>query len=165
MIKKFKWQLLFSSIVILLPIAFGLIFWNSLPEQLTTHWGLDGQANGWMTKGTTICVLPLILLAFHWLCFWASTKLPGTENQNPKILNMVLWIIPIVSLAANGTIYAVGFGEKINPIFFIFPLLGIMAIVIGNYLPKCKRSISTGIKVSWALQNEENWYATHRFGG
>ena len=165
MIKKFKWQLLFSSIVILLPIAFGLIFWENLPEQLTTHWGLDGVADGWMTKGATVCVLPLILLAFHWLCFWASTKLPGTENQNPKILNMVLWIIPIVSLMANGTIYAVGFGEKINPIFLIFPILGVLAIVLGNYLPKCKRSISTGIKVKWALQNEENWYATHRFGG
>ena len=165
MFKKNKWHLLLSSIVILLPIAFGFIFWDSLPEELTTHWGLDGTADGWMTKGATVCILPLILLAFHWLCFWASTKLPGTENQNPKILSMVLWIIPIVSLAANGTIYAVAFGKEINPIFFVFPLLGIMAIVIGNYLPKCKRSITTGIKVSWALQNEENWYATHRFGG
>ena len=165
MFKKNKWNLLFSSIVILLPILFGIIFWDSLPEELTTHWGADGQANGWMTKGATIFILPLILLAFHWLCFLASTKLPGTENQNPKVLSMVLWIIPVVSLAANGTIYAVAFGKEINPIFFVFPLLGIMAIVIGNYLPKCKRSITTGIKVKWALQNEENWYATHRFGG
>ena len=165
MIKKYKWHLLLSSIVILLPIAFGLILWDSLPEQLTTHWGMDGQADGWMTKGSTIFMLPLILLVFHWLCFWVSTKLPGTENQNPKILNIVLWIVPFVSLAANGTIYAVAYGKEINPIFFIFPLLGIMAIVLGNYLPKCKRSISTGIKVKWALQNEENWYATHRFGG
>lgn len=165
MFKKNKWNLLFSSIVILLPVLFGLIFWDSLPEELTTHWGADGQANGWMTKSATIFILPLILLVFHWLCFLASTKLPGTENQNPKVLSMVLWIIPIVSLAANGTIYAVAFGKEINPIFFIFPLLGIMAILIGNYLPKCKRSITTGIKVKWALQNEENWYATHRFGG
>ena len=165
MFKKNKWNLLFSSIVILLPILFGLIFWDSLPEELTTHWGADGQADGWMTKGATIFILPAILLVFHWLCFLASTKLPGTENQNPKVLGMVLWIIPIISLAANGTIYAVAFGKEISPVFLIFPLLGIMAIVIGNYLPKCKRSISTGIKVKWALQNQENWYATHRFGG
>ncbi len=165
MIKKNKWKLLFSSIVILLPIVFGLIFWNSLPEELTTHWGADGQANGWMTKGATIFILPLILLAFHWLCFLASIKLPGGNDQNPKLLGIVLWIIPIISLAANGTIYAVAFGKEINPVFFVFPLLGILFIVIGNYLPKSKRNIATGIKVKWALQNEENWYATHRFGG
>lgn len=165
MIKKNKWTLLFSSIVILLPIVFGLIFWNRLPEELTTHWGADGQANGWMTKGATIFILPLILLAFHWLCFLASTKLPGGNDQNPKLLGIVLWIIPIISLAANGTIYAVAFGKEINPVFFVFPLLGILFIVIGNYLPKSKRNIASGIKVKWALQNEENWYATHRFGG
>ena len=165
MIKKNKWNLLFSSIVILLPILFGLIFWDSLPEELTTHWGADGQANGWMTKSATIFILPLILLAIHWLCFLASTKLPGGNDQNPKLLNIVLWIIPIISLTANGTIYAVGFGQEINPVFFVFPLIGILFIVIGNYLPKCKRNIAAGIKIKWTLQNEENWYATHRFGG
>ena len=165
MIKKNKWNLLFSSIVILLPIAFGLIFWNSLPEELTTHWGAGGQADGWMTKGATIFILPLILLAIHWLCFLASCKLPGGSDQNPKLLKLVLWIIPIISLAANGTIYAVAFGKEINPVFFIFPLMGILFIAIGNYLPKCKRNIAAGIKVKWALQNEENWYATHRFSG
>lgn len=165
MIKKNKWNLLFSSIVILLPIVFGLIFWNKLPEELTTHWGVDGQANGWMTKGATILILPLILLAVQWLCFLLSTKLPGGNDQNPKLLGIVLWIIPIISLAANGTIYAVAFGKEINPVFFVFPLIGILFIAIGNYLPKCKRNIAAGIKIKWALQNEENWYATHRFGG
>lgn len=165
MIKKNKWNLLLSSIVILLPILFGLIFWNKLPEELTTHWGADGQADGWMTKGATIFVLPLILLAFHWLCFLASIKLPGGNDQNPKLLNIVLWIIPIISLAANGTIYAVAYGKEINPVFFVFPLMGILFIVIGNYLPKAKRNIAAGIKIKWTLQNEENWYATHRFSG
>ena len=165
MIKKNKWNLLFSSIVILLPIVFGLIFWDQLPAEMTTHWGIDGQADGWTTKAATILTLPLILLAIHWLCFLVSCKLPGGNDQNPKLLNIVLWIIPIISLAANGTIYAVAFGKEINPVFFIFPLMGILFIVIGNYLPKCKRNIAAGIKVKWALQNEENWYATHRFGG
>lgn len=165
MIKKNKWNLLFSSIVILLPIVFGLIFWNKLPEELTTHWGADGQADGWMTKGATILILPLVLLAVHWLCFFASTKLPGGNDQNPKLLGIVLWIIPIISLAANGTIYAVAFCKEINPVFFVFPLIGILFIAIGNYLPKCKRNIAAGIKIKWALQNEENWYATHRFSG
>lgn len=165
MIKKNKWNLLFSSIVILLPIVFGLIFWNSLPEELTTHWGINGEANGWMNKSATIFILPVIMLAIHWLCVLLSAKLPGGEEQNPKLFAIVLWIIPLISLVANGTIYAVSFGKEIDPVFLIFPLLGILFVAIGNYLPKCKRNFTAGIKVKWALQNEENWYATHRFGG
>lgn len=163
MIKKNKWNLLFSSLVILLPIVFGLLCWNKLPEEMTTHWGTSGQADGWMNKSASVFLLPVILLAIHWLCFWASCKLPGGNEQNPKMLKIVLWIIPLISLVANGTIYAVAFGKEINPVFFIFPLMGVLFIVIGNYLPKNKRNISAGIKVKWALQNEENWYSTHRF--
>ena len=50
--------------------------------------------------------------------------------------------------------------EKIMPI-----LLGLMFIVIGNYLPKCKQSYTMGIKLPWTLNDEENWNRTHRLGG
>lgn len=43
--------------------------------------------------------------------------------------------------------------------------LGAMFAVIGNYLPKTRRNTTIGIKVSWALASDENWNATHRFGG
>ena len=43
--------------------------------------------------------------------------------------------------------------------------MGLLFVVIGNYLPKCKRNYTLGIKVKWTLANEENWNATHRFAG
>ena len=165
MIKKNKWNLLFSSIVILLPIVFGLFFWNDLPEELTTHWGINGEANGWMNKSAAVFILPVIMLAIHWLCVLLSARLPGSEDQHPKLFAIVLWVIPATSLFANGITYAVAFGKEIQPIFLISPLLGVLFIAIGNYLPKAKRNPTMGIKIKWALENEENWYATHRFGG
>jgi uncharacterized membrane protein len=48
----------------------------------------------------------------------------------------------------------------------IMPLsFGLMFMVIGNLLPKCKRNYFIGIKVPWALNNDENWNKTHRFAG
>ena len=41
--------------------------------------------------------------------------------------------------------------------------LGLLFIIIGNYLPKCKQNYTIGIRVMWALDDEENWTATHRF--
>ena len=50
--------------------------------------------------------------------------------------------------------------EKIMPVF-----LGLLFVVIGNYLPKCKQSYTVGIKIPWTLNSEENWFRTHRMAG
>ncbi|MBR3188124.1 MAG: SdpI family protein, partial [Lachnospiraceae bacterium] len=38
-------------------------------------------------------------------------------------------------------------------------------ILIGNYMPKTRQNYTIGIKVPWALDNEENWNRTHRLAG
>ena len=41
-------------------------------------------------------------------------------------------------------------------------LVGILFIVIGNYMHKIKQNYTIGIKISWTLNSEENWNRTHR---
>lgn len=50
MIKKNKWKLIISSIVILLPVIAGLIVWDYLPQQMAIHWGINGSADGWSSR-------------------------------------------------------------------------------------------------------------------
>ena len=63
MFRNKKKQLIFSSLAILFPIAVGLILWDRLPETLTTHWGFDGQADGWSALPIAVFVPPLLILA------------------------------------------------------------------------------------------------------
>ncbi|MDY4543483.1 MAG: SdpI family protein, partial [Candidatus Ventricola sp.] len=35
--------------------------------------------------------------------------------------------------------------------------------LVGNYLPKLRRSNTTGIRLPWTLADEEIWSRTHRF--
>ena len=165
MIENNKWKLLVSSVAILLPILAGLILWNDLPEQMTTHWGADGNADGWSSRTFAVLGLPLILLALHWVCIFITSKDPKNKGQNKKVFGMVLWICPIVSIFASGITYAAAFGKEFNMDIIGLLLIGLMFVVIGNYLPKCKQNYTIGIKVKWTLANEENWNATHRFGG
>jgi len=44
-------------------------------------------------------------------------------------------------------------------------LMGLLFILIGNYLPKTKQSYTMGIKLPWTLASEENWNRTHRLAG
>ena len=165
MIENNKWKLLVSSVAILLPILAGLILWNDLPEQMTTHWGADGNADGWSSRTFAVLGLPLILLALHWVCIFITSKDPKNKGQNKKVFGMVLWICPIVSIFASGITYAAALGKEFNMDIIGLLLIGLMFVVIGNYLPKCKQNYTIGIKVKWTLANEENWNATHRFGG
>ena len=163
--KNKKIKLIVSSLVILLPIAFGLIFWNQLPERIATHWGPDGNPDGWSSREFAVFALPLFLFAIHWLCVLVTSKDPKNKDKNQKAQSLVLFIIPILSLLVNGIMYMTALGmplrvEMIMPVFF-----GLLFIVLGNYLPKCRQNYTIGIKISWTLNSEENWNATHRFAG
>lgn len=165
MIRNNKGKAILSSILILLPILAGLILWKDLPDHMTTHWGFDGAADGWSSRNFAIFGLPLILLALHWFCLLITAKDPGNKNQSRKISGMVFWICPLTSLFTNSLIYFSALGREFKPEAFTFLFLGIIFIVIGNYMPKCRQNYTIGVKIKWTLQSEENWNATHRFAG
>lgn len=164
MIKKYKWKLLISSILILIPALFGLIIWQQIPSQMPTHFGIDGNPDTWGGKAIVV-ILPVVLLALHWLCMLITAKDPKNKDQTEKAMNLIFWIMPMLSFVVSAIMYAVAFDMGLQ-VSLVLPLfLGVLFIVIGNYLPKCKQNHTLGIKLVWTLCNEETWHATHRFGG
>lgn len=164
--KKYLKTMILTSFLTLLPIMAGLILWNRLPEQMPTHWGMDGQVDGWSGKVFGIFGLPLILLAVHWLCALATFYAdPKKQNHSDKILHLVLWITPVLSLLLHSFVYAAALGMAVDMNMMTPIILGLLFTVIGNYLPKCKQNYTIGIKIPWTLDSEENWNKTHRFAG
>ena len=165
MLKDKKRTLILTSLLTLSPILFGLLLWDSLPEQMTTHWGADGVADGWSGRPFAVFGLPLIMLATHWLCAFFTGLDPKNRGQNRKVTELVLWIIPVVSMFTSGLVYITAFDVTFPPEALTFGLLGFVFMIIGNYMPKCKQNHTIGIKIKWTLENEENWNATHRMAG
>lgn len=165
MIKKNLKMLIITSIIILLPVAAGLILWNKLPEEIPIHFNAQGEADDWGGRSMAVFAIPLFMLAVHWLCTVVTDLDPKKKNITKKSMGLVLWICPSLSLFVNGMIYAYTFNSEINigTAFTLF--FGVLLIVIGNYMPKCKQNYSIGIKVSWALNDEKNWNYTHRLAG
>ena len=67
-LKKNKWTLIITSVIILLPMAVGLLLWDKLPEQVPFHWGINGEVDGWATKTQVVFLMPLMMLGIQWLC-------------------------------------------------------------------------------------------------
>lgn len=165
MIKKNLSKLIITSLVILIPILIGLILWDKLPDQVPVHWNINGDVDGFATKAQAVFLMPLVLVAFQWICVLGTSLDPKKQNINDKMVTLVLWIIPIISLLCNSMVYATALGHKVN-VEIIMPLfMGALFVVIGNYMPKCKQSYTVGIKIPWTLNDEENWNKTHRMAG
>ncbi len=165
MIKKNLKVLIITSIVILLPILAGLILWNQLPEQIPSHWNASGEIDGWSSKVFSVFGMPLILLAAQWLCVLGSAADPKKENHPQKVLHLVLWIIPVLSVLLHVITYSVALGKEVRVEVVLPVFIGIIFAIIGNYMPKCKQNYTIGIKIPWTLNSEENWNRTHRFAG
>jgi uncharacterized membrane protein len=163
-LKSIKKPLIISSIIILLPMVAGLLLWGQLPEQVPTHWNINGQIDGYSSKAFAVFGTPLCMLAVQWLCVLLSLADPKNKGQSGKVIIMVLWIIPAVTLICSGAMLTAGMGMALPISKLVMGFVGLVFVVIGNYLPKCKQNYTIGIKTPWSMNDAENWTATHRFG-
>ena len=163
MIKKNLKMLLLTSAVILLPMVAGLLLWDQLPATMNIHWGADGQPDGAAGKAFAVFAPSLFILAAHWLCVILSGR--DMKAQTPKAMVLVLWICPMLSVCTHSIMYTVALGLEVNTVMLLFLPLGILFAVMGNYMPKFRQNSTMGIKTTWALADDANWNATHRFGG
>lgn len=165
MIKENKWKVIITTFITLVPIIVGLILWKKLPGEIPTHWNAEGVIDGWSSKAFAVFFIPSFLTVMHLICILVSNADPKKKNYSRELLSIVFWICPVISVLIMMICYGTALGmelriEKIMPV-----LVGIMFVVIGNYLPKCKQNYTMGIKIPWTLNDEENWNYTHRIAG
>ena len=160
-----KKLLVITTIIILLPIVIGILLWEQLPAEMATHFGTNNEPNGWSTKPMTVFGIPGVMAALHIVCILVTYADPKKNNIGKKAMDIVYWILPAVSIFVMGSTYAYALGKDINIEMICFVLLGIIFVILGNYLPKAKQNYTFGYKIPWTLNSEENWNKTHRLAG
>lgn len=164
-LKNNRGTIIITTIVCLLPILLGIALWDKLPSEIATHFGEDGVPNGWSSRGFAVFGLPLIVTGCHLLCTAATCADPKNQRLGDKMFKLILWICPLVTLLCAISIYGYALGMDINVEMMGRIFVGLVFIVVGNYLPKCRQNYTVGIKLPWTLNDENNWNATHRFAG
>ena len=160
-----KRTLMLTSLVILLPMFVGLAMWNQLPERMPTHFNLSGEVDGYSSRLFAIVGLPLFILAMQLFCAFVLRADPKKQNISEKLVQLTLWICPAVSLFVGISMYLSALGYLFNINRFVSVFVGLLFVVMGNYLPKCRPNYTMGIRIPWTLADEENWNHTHRFAG
>lgn len=163
--KTNKTLLTVTSTVTLFPILWGVMIWSQLPNQIPIHFNFAGQANSFSSKLLAVIGLPIFLLLVHLFVIFVTSRDPKNQTMNEKMGKVIYWLTPIVSLSLSYLIYSKALGSTTNPSIFVSALLGLIFVMMGNYMPKLKVNHTVGIRLPWTLQSEDNWHKTHRLAG
>ena len=160
-----RFTFMVTALLTLLPLFIGLLLYNRLPDQIPTHFSLDGQVDQYSSKNFTVFFMGLFLFALYLLCIFVTMHDPKIKNVSSKIISLTLWICPLIGLYISFIIYGKALNLEIDITRISMLLIGFIFVVIGNYLPKTRQNYTIGIKCAWTLNDKENWEKTHRFSG
>jgi uncharacterized membrane protein len=147
--------------------AVVLVMYPQMPEVVPTHWNIHGVADGHMAKPLGPFVLPLTMvgvLAIFALVRAISPREAPVERfaraysiLASAVLGFLLVLTFVAALIATGT--------PVNMTKVVMVAVGVLFVVIGNFMGKVTRNYFVGIRTPWTLSNDEVWYRTHRLGG
>ena len=160
-----KKAILLTSLLTFIPIIIGLILWNQLPEEIPVHFNAAGEPDNYESKAFAVFFLPLFLWVVHLLTGFIILADPKKQNISDKVFMLTLYISPTAGIFGAVVMYtgALNIPVSVNMIGNLF--VGIVFIIVGNYMPKTRQNYTIGIKIPWALNDAENWNKTHRFAG
>ena len=165
MLKENRKTLIITSIITMIPAVIGAILWDRLPDVMATHFGFNDQPDGFGGKAFVVFAMPLIMLALLWAGAFITAHDPKKQNISGKMFSLVLWIVPAVSLIMAAVLYPYNLGYRMDMTFIMGIFLGLMFVIIGNYMPKARPNYTIGIRVPWTLSDEDNWNRTHSLAG
>lgn len=169
-------------IIAFIPLIITVILYGSLPEKVPMHFDINWNVDRYGHRSELIfaCAAYLLMpLLFSVFIRGFERKAAGTEDEKAKAGFMsnvrVVTVIGIVTsliltvtficilIFMLKTISNTGTALSYDPTRPIVILMGILLMVIGNFLPKTRRNSIVGLKCSWTYYNDVTWQKSNRF--
>lgn len=138
-----------------------------MPDEIAIHWNAAGEPDDFANKYFGAFIIPFVIVALYSMLKIVPKVDPKKANYDKFkssyaiMMNALGLVFFIIHLGMTG--YNLGYNIDIS---FIVPLaIGVLFIIIGNYMPKFKHNYFVGIRTPWTLANENVWTKTHRLGG
>lgn len=140
--KESKRKLILSVMVCLFPIILGVILYNKLPEQMPIHFTITNEVDNYAPKNFALFGIPIIMAVIQGICIFFTNRKNKIENkEKPKIMKIMEWFIPVVTVLLYIIMIEVPLGSTVYVGKSTCLILGILFIIIGNYFPKMSYEI------------------------
>lgn len=147
--------------------AFTLVVFRDLPEQVPTHWGLDGEVDRWSDRSLLAFLLPIVATLTMLLPRMSPKIDPrgASVGRNRDELQLIINLLAAFLLLVHVATLGVALEWLADPTGVIAVGLGFLLIGVGNYLPRLRANWFVGIRTPWTLSSDAVWRVTHRLGG
>jgi len=169
--KRRKMTVRTTTILVLLMIigatVAGLLLWNRLPDQMASHWNINDEVDGYMSKFWGMFMMPLITLGMFalFLVIPAIDPLKANIAKFREAFNLFIVLIVAFMLYIHGLTLAWSLGyTNFRMSTSMLPAMGLLFIFIGYMLRKAKRNFFIGIRTPWTLSSDTVWDKTHQLG-
>jgi len=153
--------------LILIAFVASFYFYANFPDQVPTHWNFQGTADNYSNKTFGAFFFPWLILAMYVMFIIFPNLDPKKDRyqQFTKVYHLFKNTLILVMVSIYFISSLIGMGYNL-PISILIPgIIGLLFIILGNYMGKIKRNWFMGIRTPWTLSNEEVWNKTHRLGG
>ena len=164
---KSKKAIALMWLVSLLPFVLVAVAWPHLPEKVPTHWGLNGQVDGYSSPAMLwlLCGMsPLLSLGMQFL-----PRLDPKRENYEKFQSHYDFFGPLVPLlllvCISITLSESLWPGRISVGRVIGALVGVLFLINGNMMGKVKTNWFMGFRTPWALSDPDVWNKTQRLGG
>ena len=157
----------FGLVIALVALAISIWAYSSLPPTVATHWNLRGTPDGFSSRFLAAAIGPVVIVGIT-LLFNLLPKIDPRRENYARFLS-TYWLfanaVIVFMLIPHGMVIATGLGYSVR-IDRLMPLfIGLLFVVIGNYLTRVEPNWFVGIRTPWTLSSDTVWRKTHRTGG
>lgn len=153
--------------IILAMLAFSAAVYSRLPAQVPSHWGINGQIDGTMSRLVGALFSPAIGILM-WLLLLILPRIDPRRDAYAAFsgtlqlfINTLVLFFALIHVGMLG----IAMGWRIDMPRLIIVGVGLLFAVLGNELGRVQPNWFVGIRTPWTLADPEVWRRTHRVGG
>ena len=166
-------SLKFAKIVSLTAVlgAAGVSLWarGLLPDApVATHFDASGHVNGTMPRDVALVFGPAAALSIALVMLWLLPVImpkKATLARSSEAYGASVIIIVVFLCLIHAGLIVHALNAPIDLPRWALGGVGLLFLVIGNYLPKTRFNYVMGVRTPWTLSSEEVWDRTHRLAG
>jgi len=142
---------------------------RQLPEdaRVPMHWNIKGEVDRYGSKVEGLYLLPGLTAVM--ILIFALVPLIEPRRRHLqlslKAYKIIISAIIIFMAVIHGLILWSTMGKQVDIGRLVNLGIGILFVLLGNYLGKVRSNFFLGVRTPWTLSSELSWSKTHRLAG
>ncbi|MGI5991698.1 MAG: SdpI family protein [Methanosarcina sp.] len=153
--------------LVFLSFIISIYFYPNMPESMATHWNIQGEVDGYMSKLWGVFFMPLMITGLAGLFLVIPRIDPKRENivKFRKYYDGFVIFLIFFMLAIHLQVLLWNKGIRISPNAMLPAGIGLLFYYIGVLMENAERNWFIGIRTPWTLSSDRVWRQTNRLGG